>query len=38
LTVKEKKQVRETMLRNEKNDLEKPVQFDCAIGNCDWGG
>jgi hypothetical protein len=38
LTVKEKKQVRETMLRNEKNDLEKPVQFDCATGNCDWGG
>lgn len=38
LSSKEKKQVREVLLRNEKVDLENPVQFGCENGDCDWGG
>lgn len=38
LTAKEKKLVRETLIRNEKTDLEPPVQFNCITENCDWGG
>lgn len=38
LSIKEKKQVREVLLRNEKIDSEKPVQFGCVNGDCDWGG
>jgi ribosomal protein S15P/S13E len=38
LTAKEKKIVRETLVRNEKTDLENPVQFNCITENCDWGG